>query len=58
MKTEFFSQLGIIGKVALVIAALSIAACASQSWDVGSADPVPARSDDDGGMGGDSDGSY
>ena len=58
MKTDHFSQLGIIGMLVLAIAALSIAACAPHSWDVGSADPVPARSDDDGGMGGGSEGSY
>ena len=58
MKMEFLSPLDILGKVVLALAVLGIAACASQSWDVGSADPVPARSDDDGGMGGGSDGSY
>lgn len=58
MKTEFLSRLGIIGRVVLVIALPSIAACTPQSWDVGTADPVASRSDDDGGMGGGSDGGY
>ena len=59
MKAGFVSQLGIIGRVVLAIALLSIAACTPQSWDVGSADPVASRSDEnDGGMGGSSEGSY
>ncbi len=47
MKTQHFTQLGIIGKTVLAVAALiAAAACSPQSWDVGSADPVATRGQD------------
>lgn len=53
MKTEHLTQLGIIGKVLLAVAALGLAAaCAPQSWDVASADPITTRGQDNDGGGG------
>ena len=47
MKTQHFTQLGIIGKTALAVAALFLAAaCAPQSWEVGSADPIATGTQD------------
>lgn len=47
MKTQHFTQLGIIGKTVLAVAALFLAAaCAPQSWEAGSADPITTGSQD------------
>ena len=60
MRTEHLTQIGIIGKVVVAVAALGLAAaCAPQSWDVAAADPITTRGqDNDGGGGGDSGGGY
>ena len=64
MRTEHLGQLGIIGKVVFAVAALGLAtACAPQSWEMASADPITTRGQDDdggggGGGGGDSGGGY